>query len=557
MDSQDKEIIDGLGEPAKRLFYSLDKNSQQRMLKQAEQLAKQRLRKEKQKRRLKRKIVPQKENKKGDKKSSISRKRNTAFRHSTMRTESKRIMTSSLQLLLLSQVGKGEEASETDSGEQDISQNMRQPFQLTKRAMGTTQNHIRSHLQRIHLKKKMQKEAARKAEKGAKSAVKGAQKAASGVAKTITSMVQAIASNPVVWIAALIVLIIGILVGVIAMIIGSGGASNNVDNSTYQAQVSERAEGYRELVEQYCEKYEIDDYVDLCLAVIEQESAGNPPDVMQTAQSYYNTKPSIDTPEESIDCGTHELSDCLTKASCKSSMDIPGISLALQGYNFGNGYIDWAKRNYKGYTKDNAEIFAMKMCDELEYESYGDSEYVPHVLRYYIANPETSVTNESAKSILEEIKDHNDASDNIWRVIEKGASLIGKVKYSMEKRESDGRDNPVYLDCSAFTAWAFHKAGNTGVPYSSNTGTFISSTKFVDVAAKDLQPGDIGLKNKTAGTGGANHVGIYCGTLKNGTKVWMHCTSSSSSSLTGNDGGPMFGAYTNFTYFRRLKKWNK
>ena len=93
--------------------------------------------------------------------------------------------------------------------------------------------------------------------------------------------------------------------------------------------------------------------------------------------------------------------------------------------------------------------------------------------------------------------------------------------------------------------------------YGSTTATFISSAKFTDIAAKDLRPGDIGLKSKTAGTGGANHVGIYCGTLKNGTKVWLHCTSESGSSLTGNTSGVMFGAYTNFTYFRRLKVWNK
>lgn len=76
--------------------------------------------------------------------------------------------------------------------------------------------------------------------------------------------------------------------------------------------------------------------------MIEQESGGTEPDVMQTAQSYYNVNPPIDSAEESIDCGTHELSDCLTKAKCQSPNDIKGISLALQGYNFGNGYIDWA-----------------------------------------------------------------------------------------------------------------------------------------------------------------------------------------------------------------------
>ena len=188
---------------------------------------------------------------------------------------------------------------------------------------------------------------------------------------------------------------------------------------------------------------------------------------------------------------------------------------------------------------------------------YGDVEYVSHVLRYYVANPETAVTNESAKSILKELKEHNKADADVWAVIEKGASLIGSVQYSMEKRQGDGRDNPEFLDCSSFTAWSFHKAGNNGIAYGSTTETFRTSSKFVDIEAKNLRPGDIGLKSPTAGTGGANHVGIYCGTLKNGTKVWLHCTSSSGSSLTGNDSGAMFGAYTGFTYFRRLKKWNK
>ena len=255
--------------------------------------------------------------------------------------------------------------------------------------------------------------------------------------------------------------------------------------------------------------------------------------------------------------GTHELSDCLTKAKCQSANDIKGISLALQGYNFGNGYIDWALKNYGCYTKENAGIFSAKMCAELGCSSYGDTEYVPHVLRYYVMNEETSVSNESAKKILEELKKNNTAPAEAWEVIEKGASLIGTVKYSMEKRQSDGRDKPEFLDCSAFSAWAFHKAGVTSVPYGSTTATFIGSKKFQDISADQLQPGDIGLKSKTGGTGGANHVGIYCGKMKDGRVVWLHCTSSSGSSLTGNTEGPMFGVYTNFTYFRRLKKWDK
>lgn len=359
----------------------------------------------------------------------------------------------------------------------------------------------------------------------------------------------------------IIVCIIGAFIGIFAVIVGvMGGAGTGTDSATYQCQVSEQTKSYQELVEKYCEQYGIEDYVDLCLAVMEQESGGNGTDVMQAEQSYYNTNPPIDTAEESIDCGVHELSDCLTKSGSKDSSDIPLISLALQGYNFGNGYIEWAKANYGGYSAENAVLFSQRMCSSLGYSSYGDVDYVPHVLRYYVPNSDTTITNEGAANIIKELKENNEVSSSkVWTVIEKGTSLCGTVTYGMldPPRQDDGRDAPTVLDCSSFVAWCFHKSGFTGIPYSSTTATFINSTKFVTVSADELKPGDIGLKSATAPTGGANHVGIYCGKRKDGTKIWLHCTSESGSSLTGNTTGVMLGAYSNFTYFRRLKKWNE
>lgn len=573
MDKLERDVIENLSEPAKRLFWSLDHNSQRRVLKQVKEIAGQKIKKRKLKERIKGKSIQKKEiRKKNNKKKSGSisaERRDAAFSNVRPATyisesvhETKEIMIFAMQFLLLGE-SQGEESHSSDSSGigNRVSDFVRPVSGMAARSAEKSarrvQGSIRANIQKQRMKKQMQKNGRKSAEQGAKGVVRCMGKAAKGVSKIIASAVHAVAGNPVVWIALLVIVLIGAVAGVTAMVIGFGGAANSGDSSTYQAQVSEQTESYRELVTKYCEKYGIDDYVDLCLAMIEQESGGNPPDVMQTEQSYYNTSPPIDTAEESIDCGTHELSDCLEKAKCKNPSDIAGISLALQGYNFGNGYIDWALKNYKGYTKENAVIFSQKMCAELGYSSYGDVEYVPHVLRYYVANPETAVTNESAKSILKELKENNKADADVWAVIEKGASLIGTVQYSMEKRQGDGRDNPEFLDCSSFTAWSFHKAGNSGIAYGSTTETFRLSSKFVDIEAKDLRPGDIGLKSPTAGTGGANHVGIYCGTLKNGTKVWLHCTSSSGSSLTGNNSGAMFGAYTGFTYFRRLKKWNK
>lgn len=59
------------------------------------------------------------------------------------------------------------------------------------------------------------------------------------------------------------------------------------------------------------------------------------------------------------------------------------IKLALQGYNFGNGYISWAKTNYGGYSYANAVEFSTTQAERLGWDSYGDTQYVSHVLRYY------------------------------------------------------------------------------------------------------------------------------------------------------------------------------
>ena len=59
------------------------------------------------------------------------------------------------------------------------------------------------------------------------------------------------------------------------------------------------------------------------------------------------------------------------------------IKLALQGYNFGNGYISWAKTNYGGYSYANAVEFSTMQAARLGWDSYGDTQYPAHVLLYY------------------------------------------------------------------------------------------------------------------------------------------------------------------------------
>lgn len=63
MEQLDKEVIDELSEPAKRVFRSLDYRSQRRMLEKAKEMGKQKRRKTQQKERIKKKSITKKSKK--------------------------------------------------------------------------------------------------------------------------------------------------------------------------------------------------------------------------------------------------------------------------------------------------------------------------------------------------------------------------------------------------------------------------------------------------------------------------------------------------------------
>ena len=118
-------------------------------------------------------------------------------------------------------------------------------------------------------------------------------------------------------------------------------------------------------------------------------SGGQGTDPMQASECGYNTRypntpNGIPDPEYSIDVGIQNFADCLREAGVESPLDMNNIKLALQGYNYGNGYISWAKENYGGYTYANAVEFSTMMAERNGWSSYGDKEYVSHVLRYYV-----------------------------------------------------------------------------------------------------------------------------------------------------------------------------
>lgn len=244
---------------------------------------------------------------------------------------------------------------------------------------------------------KATKEAAKASAKAAQKAAQAAKATAKATAEaTKTAVRDTIAAVKVIiagtkalisaliaggWVSVVIILIV-VLLGCAVSLFGGGGGCNAY------TPVSAEVEAYEPLIQKYAKQYGIPEYVELIKAVMMQESGGRGLDPMQAAEGSFNTRyphepNGIQDPEYSIQCGVQELKAALISAEVENPIDMEHIKLALQGYNFGNGYISWAKTNYGGYSYANAVEFSTMQAQRLGWESYGDTQYPAHVLRYY------------------------------------------------------------------------------------------------------------------------------------------------------------------------------
>ena len=262
-----------------------------------------------------------------------------------------------------------------------------------KTAKATSKTAIKTTEQTAKAAQKTAKASAKAAQKTAQTAkatakataeaTKATVKATIATVKAIIAGTKALISAIIAggWVAIVIILIV-VLLGCAVSLFGGGS------ESTSYTPVSAEVEAYTPLIQKYAKQYGIPEYVELIKAVMMQESGGKGSDPMQAAEGSFNKKyphepNGIKDPEYSIECGVQELKAALTSAEVESPIDMERIKLALQGYNFGNGYISWAKTNYGGYSYANAVEFSAMQAQRLGWEKYGDTQYPAHVLRYY------------------------------------------------------------------------------------------------------------------------------------------------------------------------------
>ena len=221
--------------------------------------------------------------------------------------------------------------------------------------------------------------AARAAAAAAKKTAEYTARAAKAIAQAMQELISVAAAGGGTVLVLVIVLIVMCFAGMML-------ASDEKDMEILP--VSEEVKAYEPIIQKYAKEHGIGDYVLMIEAVMMQESGGRGTDPMQCSECNFNTlyphtPGSITDPEYSINVGIQNIADCLQIAQCESPVDIDAIKLALQGYNYGQGYITWAIDKYGEYTKANAIEFSLKTAEQYGWDSYGDMDYVPHVLRYY------------------------------------------------------------------------------------------------------------------------------------------------------------------------------
>ena len=267
----------------------------------------------------------------------------------------------------------------TTQGVKTLDNAVRTPIKATEQSKRAVQAGARATIQKaqktVQAANKAAKDTAQASGRAAAAATKAA-RAAMAETKALTTALLAGCG-----ISAFVILLV-LLLGVSAVLFGRKSST-----SSYTP-VSEEVEAYTPIITKYAKQYGIPEYVELIKAVMMQESGGQGSDPMQCSESGFNTQyprspGGITDPEYSIDVGVQAIADVLQLAGVDSPIDLDRISLALQGYNYGSGYISWALSNYGRYSELNAIEFSDMMAEQYGWPGYGDKAYVSHVLRYY------------------------------------------------------------------------------------------------------------------------------------------------------------------------------
>jgi len=179
---------------------------------------------------------------------------------------------------------------------------------------------------------------------------------------------------------------IGFVVMLIMTIMSDGDDQEDMNIDIMEGEgvsIDENVKRYEDIFKKYAKENGIEDQIDILMALTMQESGGREMDVMQSSESQGDSPGTISDPKKSIKVGIAYFADLYRKADGK-------IKLTLQAYNMGGGFINYAEKHNDGkYSEDLAQEFSDKQKRKTGNDTYGDPNYVQHVMKYVgeIENP--------------------------------------------------------------------------------------------------------------------------------------------------------------------------
>ena len=206
-----------------------------------------------------------------------------------------------------------------------------------------------------------------------------------------------------------------------------------------KAKVPDKISRWRPIVEEYCEKYKCIDNVDFILALMYQEIGETDTlDVMQSSESIGLLPNAIQDPIQSIDTGVKYFKHILDHGNSKGV----DFSTIVQSYNFGIGYIDYVSSHGGIHTKELAVSFSAKEATGNGWTSYGDIDYVNHVMSKVAGHSDSAGSTESV------LNDHQ------YSQLIQVATMYEGQPYVY------GGDSPATgFDCSGIVQYAYAKIG--------------------------------------------------------------------------------------------------
>lgn len=253
-------------------------------------------------------------------------------------------------------------------------------FYRNKASKGNDQYQILS--KQTYYKSKNQREINRKYIQSVSSSAKKATVKAKEVIQTVRRSVSMLSNIGWIGLGIIMIIVLSLFIGVFSALSSDEAIQSSI------LPLSEEVIKYRETIEEYAIKYDIEDFVPLIQAVMMKESEGKGNDPMNASLLEYNEEypkkiGGIDDPEYSIDTGVHFLADCLKLSEVSEVYDLKKISLAVQGYHYGKDYINWALELFGGYTLSNSKVYADQKRLELNIDTFGNPTYAEEVLKYY------------------------------------------------------------------------------------------------------------------------------------------------------------------------------